>query len=136
MRNYDDWASIKDRDKGWTYQMNEFYIYFPVGSDLDALENSSYFDDESLAEARKEKEVDSTRPYILARDPSLYKTTSIPLTANEWYLSDNPFVPGNENGKNPLVPMKPAPDDATVYYLVEDQAELDWGALADANLDG
>ena len=138
LRHYDNWETIKDRDKGWTYQMNEFYVYFPVGSDLDSLESSGYFDADSLAEAKKQTPVDSTRPYILARDPSLYETTSIPadFTFEEPSVPANPFVPGNENGKNPLVTMKPAPSDATVYYLVEDHAELNWGALSDANLNG
>ncbi|MBM6699216.1 hypothetical protein H7U32_02505 [Bifidobacterium pullorum subsp. saeculare] len=124
--------------------MKDFLVYFPVGSDLSKLEASGYFDKGALGEAKKQKPVDTDRPFILMRDPKLYDTTEVPVTtdttpSNEdhgWWEHTNPFVPNNNDGKNPLVPMKPAVSDATVYYLMEQNTGLDWSSLPDAKIDG
>lgn len=115
---------------GITYDMQDFIVYFPVGSDIDALEASGYFDADALAEAVAQDDVDTSRPFILVRDPSLYDTTSVDVDD----VDADPFVPGNQDGDNPLVAMKPAISNDTVYYLVEN-AEPDWDSLPDADVD-
>lgn len=115
---------------GITYDMQDFIVYFPVGSDIDALEASGYFDEDALAEAEAQDDVDTSRPFILVRDPSLYDTTSVDVDD----VDVDPFVPGNQDGDNPLVAMKPAISNDTVYYLVEN-AEPDWDSLPDADVD-
>ena len=128
-----DWANMPT-STGVTYNMKDFLVYFPVGSDLSKLEASGYFDSASLAEARKQKPVDTTRPFIVYRDPSLYDKTSVPADS----VADNPFVPTSDfdTHRNSLVPMKPAVSDATVYYLMEQDADLDWSSLPDATVAG
>ncbi|MBW3091195.1 PASTA domain-containing protein [Bifidobacterium miconisargentati] len=119
---------------GSVYRMKDFLVYFPVGSDLAALEDSGYFDADSLAKAKKQKAVDTSRPFILLRDTSQYDKTEVPA---DDYTTPNPFVPTNTrwNGyKSDLVKMKPAPSDATVYYLVEQDGDLDWSSLPDADV--
>lgn len=119
-------------NSGWTYRMKDFFVYFPVGSDIDALEDSGYFDSDELDKANGQKAVDTTRPFILRRDSSLYDTTEVTIDDDMW--GKNPFVPGNVDGENPLEPMKPAVSDSTVYYLVEQDGDLDWASLPDAEM--
>jgi beta-lactam-binding protein with PASTA domain len=125
------------RNTGMTYEMKDFIVYFPAGSDLKSLEDSGYFDADSLTVAKKQKAADTTRPFILVRDKTQYDTTSVPVT--NWGKQSDPFVPTNNimNGyKNEMVPMKPAPSDSTVYYLAEQNGDLDWGSLPDAKVTG
>lgn len=116
------------RSSGVTYTMRDFLVYFPVDADLDALKASGYFDAGAMDDADAQDPVDPDRPFILLRDPSLYDETSIPVEESP---QANPFAPSNRQGRNSLIPMKPAPSDATVYYLVE-QADPDWATLPDA----
>ena len=121
---------------GLTYRMKDFLVYVPVGSDLQALEDSGYFDDDALATAKGQKAVDADRPFIIMRDSTQYDTTEEDVPSSG-ALPANPFVPTNETsegGKNALVPMKPAPSDSTVYYLMEQDGDLDWSSLPDANV--
>ena len=122
-------------DSGKTYEMKDFLVYFPAGSDLKSLEDSGYFDADALAAAKKQKAVDTNRPFILLRDRSQYKETSVSASGD----GVNPFVPTSEyanGGKSALVGMKPAPSDATVYYLSEQGGDLDWDSLPDAEVKG
>lgn len=130
LRTYDP-STVDDlpQSTGVTYTMRDFLVYFPVNSDLDALKSSGYFDTDALDDADVQDPVDPDRPFILVRDPSLYDETSIPVDLRQ----ANPFAPSNRQGKNSLVPMKPAISNDTVYYLVE-QAEPDWSTLPDADV--
>jgi hypothetical protein len=105
-------------DEG-TYPMRDLVVYFPVGSDIKALEDSGYFDADSLKAARKDADIDATRPFILLRDSSKYDTTSVPAYQDGEENVD-PFIPTTENH----VKMKPAPSNSTAYYLVEDADDL------------
>lgn len=131
LRTYDP-STVDDfpQSTGVTYTMRDFLVYFPVNSDLDALKSSGYFDTDALDDADVQDPVDPDRPFILVRDPSLYDETSIPVDLRQ----ANPFAPSNRQGKNSLVPMKPAISNDTVYYLVE-QAEPDWSTLPDLNVE-
>jgi beta-lactam-binding protein with PASTA domain len=127
-------TNIDDGPSDLTYEMKDFLVYFPAGADLKPMEDSGYFDAGSLAEAKKQKAVDSTRPFILMRDKTQYDTTSV--SAVDGSAKVDPFVPTNSIANdytNAMVPMKPAPSDSTVYYLVE-SAEPDWDSLPDANV--
>lgn len=117
----DDYSKVKP--SGDEYRMDDFYVYFPVGSDLQKLEDSGYFDADSLAAAKKQKAVDTDRPFIVVRDKSQYEQTTYPRSKG------NPFLPWRKGA----FPMKPAPSDETVYYLQEDA--LDWDKLPDAEVD-
>lgn len=122
-------------DAGMTYEMKDFLVYFPAGSDLKSLEDSGYFDADALAAAKKQKAVDTNRPFILLRDRSQYKETSVSAEGD----GVDPFAPTSEyanGGKSALVAMKPAPSDASVYYLVEQSSDLDWDSLPDAEVKG
>ena len=116
------------------YRMQDLFLVVPVGTDLNALESKGYFDQTALDQAKGQKAPDTSRPFLLYRDPKLYDTTTAPYTDSS---SANPFVPANTvTGKaNDMVGMKPAPSDDTAYYLT-DTARIDWGKLADAKLDG
>lgn len=116
---------------GATYHMQDFYLVVPVGAKLDELTSDGYFDADALAAAKKQKAVDTTRPFLIYRDPKLYDKTTAEMTAK----STNPFMPyGGYNSKNSdAVKMKPAPSDSTVYYMVE-SVDLDWDELEDANV--
>ena len=117
---------------GAQYRMDDYYVYFPVGSDLQKLEDSGYFDKDSLAAAKKQKAVDADRPFIIVRDTSQYDTTTKDITSSS---DGNPFMPKvNAYSNDSLEPMKPAPSDETVYYLQEDA--LDWTELPDADVPG
>ncbi|NMN00988.1 serine/threonine protein kinase [Bifidobacterium sp. DSM 109958] len=114
---------------GATYQMDDFYLVVPVGADLDQLKSNGYFDDAALKAADGKPAVDTTRPFIVARDKSQYDSTSVnydPINGS------NPFLPYTGWGPDNTVKMKPAPTDDDVYYLV-DNADMDWKSLPAAN---
>ncbi|KAB8292037.1 PASTA domain-containing protein [Bifidobacterium avesanii] len=114
---------------GATYEMHDFFLYVAAGADLDSIESSGYFDADALAKAKGEKAADNDRPFILYRDPSLYDSTSVPVTKDN--ATDNPFVPSSTDTND--VKFKPAPTDANAYYLVED-VQPDWDDLPDADV--
>lgn len=116
---------------GATYHMQDFYLVVPVGADLNKLESDGYFDADALAAAKKQKAVNTTKPFLIYRDPKLYDKTTADMTNN----SANPFMPynGYVGSKSDIVKMKPAPSDDTVYYLTV-SIDLDWGELPDADV--
>ena len=129
-------AGAENGSTGMTYDMKDFLVYFPAGSDAESLDDSGYFDAAELAKAQKQKAVDTSRPYILVRDKSLYSETSVSVNLGK---DVDPFVPTNRsinNYQNKMEPMKPAPSDSTVYYLVEQNGDLDWDSLPDAEVKG
>ena len=129
-------AGAETGSTGMTYDMKDFLVYFPAGSDAESLDDSGYFDAAELAKAKKQKAVDTSRPYILVRDKSLYSETSVSVNLGK---DVDPFVPTNRsinNYQNKMEPMKPAPSDSTVYYLVEQNGDLDWDSLPDAEVKG
>ena len=129
-------AGAENGSTGMTYDMKDFLVYFPAGSDAKSLDDSGYFDAAELAKAKKQKAVDTSRPYVLVRDKSLYSETSVSASRGK---DVDPFVPTNSsinNYQNALVPMRPAPSDSTVYYLVEQNGDLDWDSLPDAEVKG
>lgn len=114
------------RDTGSTYEMQEMLVYFPVGSDIEGLEQRGYFDDDALGAAGNEPSVDTTRPFILRRDPSMYDTTSVNADGN----ANNPFLPPfgvDASGEA----MMPAVSGTSVYYLQEVSSSVNWEDLAD-----
>lgn len=118
---------------GGEYRMMNYFMVAPVGTDLKALENKGYFDADTLKSASAQKSVDTSRPFLLYRDPKLYKTTTAKVDGDS--LGRNPFVPMSGDGGKSMVRMKPAPSDATAYYLVE-STQPDWDTLADAKVKG
>ncbi|WP_288667328.1 serine hydrolase [uncultured Bifidobacterium sp.] len=102
------------QQSGATYEMDDFYVYFPVGSKISKLEDSDYFSNKALAAANKAGKPDTDRPFFIMRDPKGYKTTSVEAYKNGEQTT-NPFVPGipMSGGYNPLVKMDVAPS-ATV----------------------
>ena len=129
-------AGAENGSTGMTYDMKDFLVYFPAGSDAESLDDSGYFDAAELAKAKKQKAVDTSRPYILVRDKSLYSETSVSVNLGK---DVDPFVPTNRsinNYQNKMEPMKSAPSDSTVYYLVEQNGDLDWDSLPDAEVKG
>ena len=103
-------------DIGHYYVMQDFMVVVPVGAKFDELLNSGYF------AGKVENKPDLTRPFILRRNPKLYKQTRVDLpkhTYPEW----SPFIPSI---KGRAVPFAPAPDDSNAYYLVEEP--FDWSA--------
>ena len=129
-------AGAENGSTGMTYDMKDFLVYFPAGSDAKSLDDSGYFDAAELAKAKKQKAVDTSRPYVLVRDKSLYSEISVSASRGK---DVDPFVPTNSsinNYQNALVPMRPAPSDSTVYYLVEQNGDLDWDSLPDAEVKG
>ncbi|NMM98562.1 PASTA domain-containing protein [Bifidobacterium olomucense] len=123
-----------NRPTSGEYHMQDLFLVVPTGSDLEGLEGSKgYFDADALAAAKKEKAVDTDRPFILWRDPSQYDTTTAPYKAGG--NTTNPFLPydGYSSNRDSIVKMKPAPSDATAYYRVE-TTEPDWDSLPDADV--
>ena len=118
------------RVSGATYEMDDLYLVVPAGADLDKLKSSGYFDDAALKDADGKPAVDTTRPFIVARDKSLYDSTSAPYDPLSG--SGNPFLPFAGYGTDNHVKMKPAPTDDNVYYLV-DNADMDWKSLPNAD---
>ena len=70
--------------------------------------------------------------YHSQSDSQLYSEAKVSADNVSYYK--NPFVPNNDNGTNHLVGMKPAPSNDTVYYLVEQDGDLDWDSLPDADV--
>ncbi|WEV69451.1 PASTA domain-containing protein [Bifidobacterium sp. ESL0775] len=120
-----DYPSQNAPMSGASYEMKTHYVYFPVGSDVKGVIDSGYFDKDATAEAAKEKDVDTSRPFFIRRDKSLYKTTKVNVPTLD---SPNPFVPEVEQPGHKMVATKPAPSDETAYYLVENP-QLDWSSL-------
>ncbi len=113
----DEYDRIKNdpgADVGFYYTMRDFMVIVPVGAKFDKLLNSGYF------VGKGETKPDLTRPFILRRNPKLYKETrkNLPAGGGDWV---NPFVP-TEHSR--AVPFAPAPDDSNAYYLVEEP--FDW----------
>ena len=107
---------------GYYYVMQDFMVVVPVGAKFDELLNSGYF------AGKVENKPDLTRPFILRRDPKLYKQTRVDLpkhTYPEW----SPFIPSI---KGQAVPFAPAPDDSNAYYLVEEP--FDWSSIPGESL--
>ncbi|WEV58990.1 PASTA domain-containing protein [Bifidobacterium sp. ESL0728] len=112
---------------GAHYDMGPLYVYFPVGSDVSKVVNSNYFDKDAVTKAEKQKKIDTSRPFFIRRDKSLYDKTSLDVTST--MTTPNPFLPTfGTMDDTKLLPVKPAPSDETAYYLVEDP-QLDWGSL-------
>lgn len=101
---------------GYYYVMQDFMVVVPVGAKFDELLNSGYF------AGKVENKPDLTRPFILRRNPKLYKQTRVDLPKNT-YPEWSPFIPSI---KGRAVPFAPAPDDSNAYYLVEEP--FDWSA--------
>lgn len=109
-------------DIGHYYVMQDFMVVVPVGAKFDELLNSGYF------AGKVENKPDLTRPFILRRNPKLYKQTRVDLpkhTYPEW----SPFIPSI---KGRAVPFAPAPDDSNAYYLVEEP--FDWSSIPGESL--
>lgn len=107
---------------GYYYVMQDFMVVVPVGAKFDELLNSGYF------AGKVENKPDLTRPFILRRNPKLYKQTRVDLpkhTYPEW----SPFIP---TIKGRAVPFAPAPDDSNAYYLVEEP--FDWSSIPGESL--
>ncbi|MFU0574313.1 PASTA domain-containing protein [Gardnerella vaginalis] len=100
-------------DLGYYYTMRDFMVIVPVGAKFDKLVNSGYF------VGKPTHKPDLKRPFILRRDPKLYKETRRnQKPGSDWV---NPFVPTE---RSRAVPFAPAPDDSNAYYLVEEP--FDW----------
>ncbi|NEG55354.1 PASTA domain-containing protein [Bifidobacterium sp. SMA15] len=119
------------------YHMQDYFVVVPEGADLKSLENDGFFDKDALAAAKKQKSVDTDRPFLLYRDPKLYDKTTAARSMSNGMANSNPFLPynGYGSGKDKIVKMKPAPSDDTAYYLVEQAGSYDWDDLPDANVD-
>lgn len=104
--------------KGSSFRMRDFFLLVPVHANLNKIESSGYF------EGKGNKKPDTTRPFILRRNPKLYTQTTVDAEPYKGDIGDNPFVPTN---KHKAVPFKPAPDDSVAYYLVE--KPFDWSKL-------
>ncbi|WEV46700.1 PASTA domain-containing protein [Bifidobacterium sp. ESL0690] len=121
-----------DNLSGARYEMGPLYTYFPVGANVQKVTDSGYFDKDEVAKSAKQKAVDTSRPFFISRDKTLYDKTSLDFTSLE---TRNPFEPFGSVGKKPMEPVKPAPSDETAYYLVEDP-QLDWGSLPEYVIGG
>lgn len=53
--------------------MMDLFAVFPVGSDVESVEKTGYFDASALAAAQKQKPVDTDRPFLMYRDVNQYK---------------------------------------------------------------
>ena len=115
--------------------MMNLFAVFPVGSDVKSVEDDGYFDASALAAAKKQKAVDTDRPFLMYRDVNQYKDSEKEQSVTE--NSINPFLPfnGHIGSRSSITKMKPAPSDETAYYLVED-TQPDWDSLEDANIKG
>lgn len=107
---------------GYYYVMQDFMVVVPVGAKFDELLNSGYF------AGKVENKPDLTRPFILRRNPKLYKQTRVDLPKNT-YPDWSPFIP---TIKGRAVPFAPAPDDSNAYYLVEEP--FDWSSIPSESL--
>lgn len=128
-------ASDYEPDGSGKFHMMDLFAVFPVGSDVESVEKTGYFDASALAAAQKQKPVDTDRPFLMYRDVNQYKNGEKESTyTRDWF---DPFMPynGYNGSKDDTVKMKPAPSDETAYYLVED-VQPDWDSLEDANIKG
>lgn len=128
-------ASDYEPDGSGKFHMMDLFAVFPVGSDVESVEKTGYFDASALAAAQKQKPVDTDRPFLMYRDVNQYKDGEKESTyTRDWF---DPFMPynGYNGSKDDTVKMKPAPSDETAYYLVED-VQPDWDSLEDANIKG
>lgn len=120
----DEYHRIQDdpgNGVGFYYTMRDFMVVVPVGAKFDKLVNSGYF------VGKVENKPDLTRPFILRRNPKLYKETRMDQKAGSDWV--NPFVPTE---RSRAVPFAPAPDDSNAYYLVEEP--FDWSAIPGESL--
>lgn len=117
---------------GARYEMGPLYAYFPVGANVQKVTDSGYFDKDEVSKSAKQKAVDTSRPFFIRRDKTLYDKTSLDFTSLQ---TRNPFEPFGSVGKQPMEPLKPAPSDETAYYLVEDP-QLDWSSLPEYVIGG
>ncbi len=121
----DEYDRIQDdpgNGVGFYYTMQDFMVVVPVGAKFDELLNSGYF------VGKGETKPDLTRPFILRRNPKLYKETRKNLPAGGGNQV-NPFIP-TKDGRP--VPFAPAPDDSNAYYLVEEP--FDWSSTPNESL--
>lgn len=118
MKQYGNPEKIPGFAKGSSFKMSDFFVLVPVNTRFDDLIKSGYF------AGKGEIKPDLDRPFILKRDPKLYKETEAKADNMEWSVQSNPFVP-TVNHKP--VPFAPAPDDRNVYYLMEEP--FDWTTL-------
>lgn len=106
---------------GTVYRMSEFLLVSPVGADMDAVKQSGYFADAKDLKASKKTadkgDVDEDRPYLLLRDPSLYKDGETEAPCDD-FAQGSPFIPTEHGG--PRVKFAPAPSAASAYYFVND----------------
>lgn len=123
MMNYGKLEDIPGYAKGASFRMDEFLLLVPLNAKLDAVEKSGYF------VGKGSKRPDMSRPFILRRNPKLYKNTKADVTNKHWSVNYNPFVPTMFNKP---VKFAPAPDDDNAYYLVEQP--FDWSSLPDESL--
>ena len=123
MMNYGKLEDIPGYAKGASFRMDEFLLLVPLNAKLDAVEKSGYF------VGKGSKRPDMSRPFILRRNPKLYKKTKVDVTNKHWSVNYNPFVPTMFNKP---VKFAPAPDDDNAYYLVEQP--FDWSSIPDESL--
>lgn len=124
-------------DGSGKYRMMDMFAVFPVGSDVQSVEDDGYFDASALATAKKQKAVDTDRPFLMYRDANQYKDREKEKAVTTASDSFNPFLPfaGYSGSKSDIIRMRPAPSDETAYYLVEN-TQPDWDSLEDANVKG
>lgn len=118
IKQYGDHDKIPGYWKNSSFRMRDFFLVVPVHANLNKIESSGYFD------GKGNKKPDTTRPFILRRNPKLYSKTTVDAEPYKGDIGDNPFVP---TVKHKAVPFKPAPDDSIAYYLVE--KPFDWSKL-------
>ncbi|MFC5221555.1 PASTA domain-containing protein [Bifidobacterium leontopitheci] len=118
-----DWDTMAgdDDSTGAQWTAGYFFMFFPVGADIDSLEQSGYFSAQALAQTRSGKAVDTDRPFILKRDNDALPSRTASADGDTFR---NAFLPGGSE-----FAMTPAPSDETAYYLVEDG--IDWSAVPD-----
>ena len=124
-------------DGSGKYRMMDMFAVFPVGSDVQSVEDDGYFDESSLTTAQKQKAVDTDRPFLMSRDANQYKDSEKEKAVTTASDSFNPVLPfaGYSGSKSDIIKMRPAPSDETAYYLVEN-TQPDWDSLEDANVKG
>lgn len=106
---------------GLEYRMGDFLVVVPAGADIKKLEADGYFVRTKDGDV---KEPDTTRPYLLIRDPSLYDETTASADGTH---PRNPFVYDSATENKKLVPFAPAPSEQVAYYKVQpDSTWLDY----------
>lgn len=130
-----NWRQIDESE----YRMDNYYIYYPVGADGDAVEQLGLYDHDAVALAQSQEQVDVTRPFVVKRDASLYDESERARRVQDVeaqvgaspFGNKNPFAALllNDDGtklRSDKVAVKPAPSNETVYYLDEDSLIGDW----------